>query len=389
MTEPEKRDKFPKSLAIVTAFYPPAIGGVERYSQEFARTAKALGLSVNVITTTSRSRAETAVEDDGINVLRLPARYVPVSGSYFPIPYSGAKEMSEFLDCDVVMAQTRFFLTTLMAAGIAFAQRRRISIVDHGAGPLRPQPWFLAPAMAYEHAVTAVLRCFSPRFFAVSEASSRWLQHFGIPSAPVISNGISESSTMPVRSRGGFEHPVIFFAGRLLREKGVFELVDAVEYLTREGFDLQLRVGGEGPLSKALEEHSRNSRSLTYLGRLGPEDVANELQRATIFVNPSNLPEGMPTILLEAGRAALPVISTLVGGSAELIEDGRTGWSIERGAAALIAAALQSVVMDPDEAIRRGAALFRLVNSQFTWPAIVQRFLRYCEAEYEVPRVSV
>ena len=157
--------------------------------------------------------------------------------------------------------------------------------------------------------------------------------------------------------------------------KGVRELVDAVGLITLRGFPVELRIAGDGPLKAFVKKKAQDTPYLTYLGRLSETQVASELDRATLFVNPSNYPEGLPTVLLEAGAAALPVLSTSRGGSAELIRNGETGWLITDGTATLIAEAVLAVIQQPGEAIRRGAALFRLVNAEFTWPTIVNAFI--------------
>ena len=86
-----------RSLAIVTPFYPPHVGGVERYAQGFARAAMEIGLSVNVVTTDSVKRPVESTEDGGIRVLRLPAHNIPVMGSHYPIAPSGWKHAEPFL----------------------------------------------------------------------------------------------------------------------------------------------------------------------------------------------------------------------------------------------------------------------------------------------------
>jgi glycosyltransferase involved in cell wall biosynthesis len=369
-----------RSLAIVTPFYPPHVGGVERYSQEFARAALDLGLSVNVVTTDAVRRPDETIEDGGIRVLRLPARNIPVMGSHYPIATVGWKRAEPLLDCDVVLAHTRFFMTTLLSARITARRGKRICVLDHGSGPLRKSPRLLASAsLIYERFATAALKRLSARFFAVSAASSDWLGHFGIRNARLIPNGTTPRRQMPLRGPDAFKRPVVFFAGRLLPEKGLQELIDAVGSLCDEGLDITLRIAGEGPLSEFIEARARQSKFLTYLGRISPSDVACELDRASIFVHASRLPEGLPTILLEAGAAALPVISTPYGGSSELIADGETGWLIRTADAAAIAEAIRAVVRQPDEALRRGGALFSVVQRAYVWPTIVTGFLDAAE----------
>ncbi|HEY6325523.1 MAG TPA: glycosyltransferase family 4 protein [Candidatus Cybelea sp.] len=365
-----------ESLAIVTPFYPPHVGGVERYAQEFARAAADLGLTVNVITTDAVRRPLEST-DDGVRVLRLPAYNLPMMGSTYPISLSGWHRAAELLRCDAVMAHTRFFMTTPIAAVLAARQGRRICVVDHGSGPLRSSSVFALASLAYEHAVTSALKRLSPRFFAVSGASADWLRRFNINDAQVVPNGIRLLGEAPSRAPDAFAMPVVFFAGRLIPEKGARQLVEAVERLVREGSNIQLRIAGQGPLSRLLSERASEAGFLKYLGQLSPEQVAAEMASATIFVNPSDYPEGLPTTLLEAGAAALPVISTPRGGSVDLIRNGVTGWLIPDNAPGSIASALREVLAQPDEALRRGLALFSLVRDRYTWPSIVKKFLAY------------
>jgi glycosyltransferase involved in cell wall biosynthesis len=369
------------SLAMVTPFYPPHVGGVERYVQEFARAAITVGLSVNVVTTDAGRTVTEAVEDGRIRVLRLPARNVPIMGSHYPVALSGWRRARDFLDCDVILAHTRFFMTTLAAANVTRDSGTPLCVLDHGAGPLRSSPTILALAsLAYEHAATALLKRLKPKFFAVSAASAAWLRTFGIYEAEIIPNSVSPRPAPPQRRAvdvGGTI--VVFYAGRLLREKGILELVEGVNLLRGKGRDVELRIAGDGPLAQSLTTLASKNRSFSYLGRIAPERVEDELERATVFVHPSQLPEGLPTMLLEAGRAGLPVISTPFGGSAELIRDGQTGWIIPSGDAECIAHALEGVAAQPWEASRRGIELFRLVQENYTWPTTVRKFLRYLE----------
>ena len=384
MLEAPKSNGAIRSLAIVTPFYPPHLGGVERYAREFAAAASRLGLSVNVITTDKVAQPSDAIEAERVRVLRLPAHNIPLMGSHFPVALSGWRKAEPLLNCDVVMAHTRFFMTTLLAARIAARRGKRICVLDHGSGPLRTSPRPLAAAsMAYERAATASLKHLSARFFGVSRASTDWLREFGIFDAEIVPNGIAARSEMPRRTIDAFDHPVVFFAGRLLVEKGVRELVDAIEILVREGNDVRLRIAGDGPLAGYVARRAKLCDFLTYLGPLSPDRVAAELDHATIYVNPSNYPEGLPTVLLEAGAAGLPVISTPRGGSADIIRDGETGWLISDGSQSQIVNGLRSALIVPSEALRRGAELFRSIQAQYTWPSVVQTFLALASRDAE------
>ena len=88
----------------------------------------------------------------------------------------------------------------------------------------------------------------------------------------------------------------------------------------------QFRILGDGPLRTGLEEHARR---LGINGAIHFEgeslDVPGFLAGLDVFVMGSKS-EGLPLAMLEAMAAGLPIVSTAVGGSPELIEDGVSGW---------------------------------------------------------------
>jgi glycosyltransferase involved in cell wall biosynthesis len=182
-------------------------------------------------------------------------------------------------------------------------------------------------------------------------------------------------TALPSRSADDYASPTVLYAGRLIPEKGVRELIVGFRlWRKRSGRDCRLRIAGEGPLEAEVVTAAQADSHVAFLGKLSPARVAEELDGAQILVNPSNYPEGLPTILLEAGRAALPVISTPNGGSAELIDGAQTGWLIERGTPDAIACALDEIVAQPLEALRRGRNLYDVVAERHSWPSIVSQY---------------
>ncbi len=109
-------------------------------------------------------------------------------------------------------------------------------------------------------------------------------------------------------SRAG-EGDCVLFAGRVAREKGV---LDAVEACRRAG--MALVVAGEGP---ALEEV--RAAGVEAPGRLEPEALAALRARAAVAIVPSRYEEILPLAALEAMAAGLPVVATRSGGLAEVV----------------------------------------------------------------------
>lgn len=113
------------------------------------------------------------------------------------------------------------------------------------------------------------------------------------------------------------------FVGRLIEEKGIFELVEAFAKVL-EQTHCRLVIVGEGGQEKELRSrvsHLGLGESITMPGHLSESALSDEYRKATIFVLPS-WSEGFPTVLAEAMDAGLPIITTRIRGAADhLIAD--------------------------------------------------------------------
>ena len=114
---------------------------------------------------------------------------------------------------------------------------------------------------------------------------------------------------------------------RLSSEKGLAVLVHALRLLRNKGYDLELRLAGDGPAEdylKKLADESGLTEQVHFLGFLTEDEVVRELQNSDLFILPSFV-EGVPVSAMEAMAVGVPVIATNIGGTSELIEDGQTG----------------------------------------------------------------
>ena len=128
----------------------------------------------------------------------------------------------------------------------------------------------------------------------------------------------------PVKTHGTGR---ILFLGRLCREKGVAELIEAVIRLHKEYSGIELRLGGiweDESLSKTIVPYD----FINYLGWLDKDKKTRELMDTDIFVMPSYF-EGQSLAILEAMTMNCAVVATNVGGIPMMIEDGRTGILVE------------------------------------------------------------
>ncbi|MFJ5964404.1 teichuronic acid biosynthesis protein TuaC [Bacillus sp. NPDC093026] len=104
---------------------------------------------------------------------------------------------------------------------------------------------------------------------------------------------------------------LVVFVGRLVKEKGLFELADAVSGMS----GVKAVFVGKGPIAKELTE--RAGSSILLPGQVPNEKVKDYLMAADLLALPS-YSEGMPTVVLEALALKVPVIATRVGGLTSL-----------------------------------------------------------------------
>ncbi len=143
---------------------------------------------------------------------------------------------------------------------------------------------------------------------------------------------------------------LVLTPARLDAQKGHETLLEAAAEVPGATFVL----AGEGPKRAALEARVAQlglGERVRFLGRR--EDVPALLAACDVFCLPS-LYEGSSLAVLEAMAAGIPVVSSAIGGTEELIEDGRSGLLVAPGDAAGLAAALRRLLGDAD--LRRDLA---------------------------------
>jgi glycosyltransferase involved in cell wall biosynthesis len=155
--------------------------------------------------------------------------------------------------------------------------------------------------------------------------------------------------------------------GRLVATKGYWTILEAAHTLMRRDPSLRWTIVGDGPLRGAIEADERFQRlsgRLQLVGALGHEATLDVLRDgATAFVMPcersqTGESDGIPVAFMEAMALGVPVITCAVGGIAELVEEGETGFLVQpRDPPALVAAVEHVLHGDPAglDRVRRAA----------------------------------
>ena len=188
----------------------------------------------------------------------------------------------------------------------------------------------------------------------------------------VIRNGIDlAGSARPQRTTAGWR---AVHVARLNVVKDQTTLLRAARIVLDRQPRFELDIVGDGEMRPALERLAAElqlGRAVRFHGY--HDDVRPFLAAADAFVL-SSVSEGIAISLLEAMAAALPVIATRVGGTPEVVVDSGTGYLVPARDPAAMAAALITLLSQPDHARSLGAAGRTRVEECFTLGATVQAY---------------
>ncbi len=203
----------------------------------------------------------------------------------------------------------------------------------------------------------------------------------------LIPNGVREEALAP-RADGRAkrreigvpaEVPVVGAVSRLAWKKAIRHLVQAVPRLLEAAPEARVVIAGDGPLQAELEAEAGALGVRDRVLFLGSRDDTIELMATfDVFVLPSVV-EGMSNALLEAMAVGRPVVATDVGGNAEVVVDGETGFLVPAAAPDQLAGAILKLIEAPEMAAEMGAAGRRRVIERYRVDVMTQRI----EAMYD------
>ncbi len=168
--------------------------------------------------------------------------------------------------------------------------------------------------------------------------------------------------------------PLIVAVGRLIAKKGFVDLLRACRLLMERGKSFRCEIIGEGPLEQELREQIAQfdlQDCVELPGAKPQHEIREHLAAATAFVLPSVVdPDGgmdnLPTVIMEAMAAGLPVVSTSIGGIPEMVIENETGFLIPPGDVAALAGAIERLLDDISLARRFGERGFQRASELFS-----------------------
>ena len=163
--------------------------------------------------------------------------------------------------------------------------------------------------------------------------------------------------------------PRVGYIGRIAPQKDVGTLISAFGRLTTPAC---LLIVGDGPGRRAAEAQARPlAGPVRFTGFAPHAQVPAVLRHIDLLVLATRYEE-LPSVLIEAMAAGLPVIASRVGGIPALVDHDVNGLLVPPGDAAALAAAISRVLTEPGTAARLAAAARQTAQS-YTWPALARQ----------------
>jgi glycogen(starch) synthase len=373
--------------------YPPVVvGGLGRHVHALSLALVAAGHEVTVVT---RHAPGAAIEEyyQGVRVVRAPE-----DPPLFP------------LSTPTLLAWTMAFNHALTRAGLRAAAtggydvihahdwlvtHTAVTLKEHLDLPLvatihateagRHQGWLPAEMNRCIHSVEWWLAHEACRVLVCSQYM-RWevgrLLQLPTERVEVVPNGVDSSvwrvaprAVAAARARFAGEGPLIGYAGRLVYEKGVQDLVRAVPELRDRHPGLRLVVAGEGPHRSELHEEARRlklHRAVSFAGFLGESELPAVLAATNAVVIPS-IYEPFGMVALEAAAAGAPIAAATTGGLAEIVEPGVTGVTFPAGEPRGLADSVSVLLSDEKLARRLSRQARSMVEQRYSWASVAAR----------------
>jgi glycosyltransferase involved in cell wall biosynthesis len=377
-----RRTRRRRTVAVVTSYYPPTIGGVEHYARRVANAVHAApDLDIIVVASNHEGRRTVAELVDDVPVIRL--------GTWFKLSNTPISPLWPF-QLWRIFRRERVGLVNAHSpvpymADVAIAVARGIPVaMTYHSGPLaKGIPWLDVLLGFYERRVLERLFRRAAAIIAVSPASTA----YGHEGASLIPPGVDTLVFTPgPLATGAPEGQEILYVGRLDRSsplKGIGVLLDAFAQVAPSLPETRLVFVGGGDAEP--DHHSRAARlgvadRVVFRGVLRDAELVDAYRRAAVVVLPS-LTEaesfGMP--LLEAMSCGRPVVGSRVGGIPSLVTDGDDGLLVPPGDSRSLANALVEILQDPELAARLGANGRRRASG-YDWSEQMKRTLELFRA---------
>jgi glycosyltransferase involved in cell wall biosynthesis len=378
----EIRMKQKKRILLMAAHFHPYKGGLENFALDLGTRLAKKGHEVDVFTYNLNNYKDVE-KYRGITIYRFPC--TSILGKTYTLPKHTRKyeDMVDALlrkDYDVVITNTRFFTTSYIGMNIARKLRlhnnkTKFIHIEHGnVHVIHNNPLITFIAWLYDQTLGRRIFKKADVVVGISKPCAEFaIKHGADPRKTVVIHNSIDTEYFAVKERKELNKAKlkkIIYVGRLIYAKGIHDLIDSLIGIK----NVELVIIGDGPYMKTLEEISKKHHINTrFTGTINRERIRSELANGYIFVNPS-YSEGLPTSILEAGAAGLPIIATDVGGTNEIVEDKLCGFLVDPKKSKQLREKIEILLSNKYTHKKFSENIRKKVEKEFDWNRNIEKF---------------
>lgn len=181
---------------------------------------------------------------------------------------------------------------------------------------------------------------------------------------------------------------IITFVGRIVKDKGINELVKSFSEINRNTPNTKLLLIGDfeeelDPLDKITLETIKNSKNIIHFPF--QHEIRNFLSITDLFVLPSYR-EGLPNVLIEAGSFGIPLIATNINGCNEIIQNGVNGLLCEKKDTRSLRDAIEKLIINQElyrslkDNVR--STIIKRYSQKYFWGELTKQLFNICNETF-------
>ena len=358
--------ELPHVLLVLDQFA-KTLGGGERIVLRLAALLPRYGYRASILTFSAHP------ESAALQTPPCPIYLLPLQRTYDLAALRAALELKRFLKQQRIQIVQTFFESSDIWAGFVTKTMSDAKLIwsRRDMGILRGSK---------HHVAYRLMSRIPDRVFAVSEEVRQHcvaVDRIKPSLVETIYNGIDvadwDTAYIPAKLRGA---SVVATVGNIRRVKGHDVFIKAAASIAGQFPQVSFNIAGEVLEADYFEELQSLIRNLNLSGRFhfvgGVANLREYLSTADIFVLPSRS-EGFSNASVAAMAASLPVVATDVGGNAEAVTDGVSGFIVRSEDPDALTAAIARLLADPPRAQEMGAAGKKLASEKFTTDAMMRQ----------------
>jgi D-inositol-3-phosphate glycosyltransferase len=366
-------------ICLVTHFFPPHMGGIEKVSYEQSKRLTKIGYQIDVLTSKIRGRNEHPAR--GIRVFNYSTiNLAERIGVPYPILSVDAyRKFAEVIrKCDLVHSHGHVYMSSYLAGKVAKRYKKPFVLTQHNTF-IDYQSWLNTIEHLNDLTIGKAVLNDADRIIVVSNKTRDYVRRLGAEKTKisVIYNGVDTdyfhpANKMESRKKLGLpkNRKIILSVRRLVYKNGLGTLIESVPLVARNHPDTLFVVAGKGPSRKLIEDRIKElgiEDNIKLTGFVPDKLLPMYYDAADYFVLPSASGEGLPLVLLEAMSSGLPVLATKVGGTPEIINHMKDGVLVPPRNPELMAEAMSKLLSEEELGAAIGEEARRIVVDRFSW----------------------